>query len=138
MEILPKYKDIPVNPKVKIERAPSKTYKIDLTTRRIVGKVDGKQAVEQAVFKILQTERYDYLIYDWNYGVEMRGLIGRDESYVKSEIKRRIKEALIQDDRVKDVSNFNLHNGRYSDSMRFSFNVNTIYGDINTGIEVIA
>lgn len=37
--------------------------------------MDGMEAVKQAVYKILQTERYKYVIYDWNYGVELEDLL---------------------------------------------------------------
>ena len=45
---------------------PSKTYRIDFQTGRISGTVDGRDAMVQAIRKILQTERFQYLIYSWN------------------------------------------------------------------------
>lgn len=45
---------------------PTKTYKIK--DNRIVGFADGKEALKQAIQLILGTERYEYLIYSWNYG----------------------------------------------------------------------
>lgn len=89
-----------------IENQPSYTYAMDLTNKRIIGNNDKLEAVKQAVFKILNTERYHSLIYSWNYGVELSDLIGRSVSYCVPEIERRIKEALLQDDRIKDVHDF--------------------------------
>lgn len=51
------------------EKIPSYTYKLDDT--RVRGYVDGSEAVKQAVYKILMTERYKYIIYGFNYGVEL-------------------------------------------------------------------
>lgn len=48
---------------------PTKTHKIQIFGDRIYGKIDGLKAMEQACFKILNTERYAYLIYSWNYGI---------------------------------------------------------------------
>lgn len=83
---------------------PSKTYK--LTQSRIEGKVDGIEAVKQAVYLALSTERFEYIIFSWDYGVELTTLIGRDRPFVRGDIERRIVEALMEDDRVKGVENF--------------------------------
>src|SRR5690606_29056146 len=94
---------------VEEEQQPSLTYGIDFEKGRIIGMIDGLEAVKQAVFLILRTERYRYLIYSTDYGSELEGLIGRDSLFVQSELKRRIREALMQDDRIEDVTNFNIH-----------------------------
>ncbi|MGG1635006.1 hypothetical protein BK120_22445 [Paenibacillus sp. FSL A5-0031] len=84
----------------------SETYKLDLASKRIIGRTDGLEAVKQAVFKILQTERYRYFCYSTNYGTELESLLGGSPSYVQSELKRSIQEALMQDERVSDVIDF--------------------------------
>ncbi|EKN42774.1 hypothetical protein CFSAN001627_04692, partial [Clostridium botulinum CFSAN001627] len=83
---------------------PTKTYKIK--DNRIVGFIDNVEALKQAIALILNTERYEYLIYSWNYGSELDGVIGRQKDIAESEFKRRIKEALSQDDRINNVDNF--------------------------------
>ena len=79
---------------------PTKTYKLDIEKNIIVGYCDGIEALKQAIYKILNTERYDYLIYSWNYGVEIKNLIGEETTLVITELERIIKEALMQDDRI--------------------------------------
>ena len=77
-----------------IESVPSKTYRLisgGEKTGLIQGKTDGLDALRQTIYCILNTERYRYPIYSWNYGVELEGLFGRPVSYVKSELKRVIK-----------------------------------------------
>lgn len=85
---------------------PSRTWRLDFERGRVIGMIDGLDAVRQATAKILQTERFRYLIYDADYGVELANLIGRDPIFVRSELRRRIREALIQDDRIEDVTDF--------------------------------
>jgi hypothetical protein len=87
---------------------PSRTWRLDFERGRVTGMIDGLDAVRQAVFKILQTERFRYLIYDADYGVELASLVGRDPVFVQSELRRRITEALTQDDRIDSVTDFQI------------------------------
>lgn len=85
---------------------PSRVHKMQLEEKRIIGMCDGLEAVKQAVFKILNTERYKYPIYSRNYGVELEHVFGKPVSYAVLEIERVIKEALLQDDRITEVKDF--------------------------------
>jgi len=85
---------------------PSYTYNINRNTNRISGYINDKDAIIQAIYLILQTERYESMIYNWYYGVEFDSLIGKNRDYVISELKRRIKEALVEDDRINDIADF--------------------------------
>jgi hypothetical protein len=84
----------------KFQQQPSRTYKIDIDKEKIRGYTEEIEAVKQAIYKIINTERYNYLIYSWNYGIELADLFGEPIPYVYSELKRRIAEALTQDDRI--------------------------------------
>lgn len=88
------------------ETEPNLTYKLHIDRDRISGYTDELEAYKQAVYKILQTERYDYIIYSWNYGIELKDLIGTHIAYAVPEIERRITEALMQDDRTESVDSF--------------------------------
>lgn len=94
----------------KIKTQPNKTYKMLIEDKKVLGDTDDLEAIEQACYKVLNTERYQYVIYSWNYGIELQDLFGKPIPYVFSELPRRIREALIQDDRVSDVTNFDLSN----------------------------
>ena len=100
------------------------------------GMIDGLAAVRQAVYLILNTERYDFLIFSWDYGIEMNSLIGREKEYVYPEVRRRITEALMQDDRIKEVTNFEFTNKK--GKIAVSFTVHCIFGDFSAEKEVIA
>lgn len=84
------------------------TYKLDKENKRIVAVYeDYKEIICQAVYLILMTERYDYAMYSWNYGIELNDLFSRERQYVIPMLMSRIKEALLQDDRILNVTDFN-------------------------------
>lgn len=118
----------------KMVQMPSKTFRLDMERKRVIGTVDGLEAVKQAVFCILNTERFEWLIYSWNYGVELNGLFGKSTGLVKAKIKKRIKEALQQDDRIQSVDTFSFEgNGKI---LHVRFMVHTTYGEIMMEKEV--
>lgn len=112
----------------------SRTLKMDFDWKTISGTIDQIQAVEQAVFLILNTERYFWLIFSWNYGVELHDLIGKDPEYCIPEIERRIREALLQDDRITAVENFEFDVNKKK--VLTTFTVISIFGAINTEMVV--
>lgn len=121
--------------RLKIVEQPSRTFYMDENKKQVIGSCDGLDAVKQAAFCILNTERYEYLIYSWNYGIELKDLYGRPIPYVKSELKRRIKEALMQDRRIRSVDAFSFH-GR-GNSLAVSFTVRSDAGTFDMTKEVV-
>lgn len=114
----------------KTETYPNKTYRMNIEQDKVEGTITNNiEAVEQAVYKILNTERYKHIIYSWRYGVELADLFGKPIPYVLPEIPRRIKEALVQDDRINDVTDFDLSYEK-DGSVLAKFRVISIYGDI--------
>lgn len=116
---------------------PSKSYRMLIADERISGSVDDLDAIAQACYKILNTERYVHVIYSWNYGVELQDLFGKPLPYVYSELPRRIREALTRDDRVESVTDFDLSH-THGDVLA-KFKVNTAYGSIEMekGVTII-
>lgn len=112
----------------------SKTYKLSDTN--IQGFTDELQALQQAIYKELNTEMYEYPIYSFNYGIELESLIGKDIMYVKIELKRRIAECLMKDTRILSVDNFIFTTK--GDELLCNFNVTSIYGeiDISKGVNI--
>ena len=113
---------------------PSKTYYINRNTNRISGYIDDKDAIIQAIYLILSTVRYESVIYNWYYGTEFDSLVGKDRDFVKSELKRRIAEAILEDDRILDVTDFDISFNK--DVANVVFLVETNIGDININWEV--
>lgn len=117
-----------------VKTHPSLTHAMDIEGRRIRGTVDGLESMRQAVYLILSTERYAYPIYSHNYGVELADLIGQPEDYIMSEVKRRITEALTQDDRIESVDGWVFETAKKH--IIVIFTVHTVFGDIETEKEV--
>ena len=95
-----------LNQDFEIAEQPSQTYKMDLEGNSVRGFTDNRDAVKQAVFRILNTERYQYIIYPWWYGIETLDLYGKRVTYVCPELERRITEALLVDTRIRSVTDF--------------------------------
>ena len=114
----------------------NKTYALDMENKRIRGYItDDIEAVKQAVYLILRTERYDYLIYSRNYGVELKDLFGREKNYVLPMIVKSITDALLADSRIIEVKNFSFDikgRGVYS----VSFTVVSKYGEFKEEVEI--
>lgn len=112
-----------------IEEQPTHTYKMNLVSEHIRGYIDGQEAMKQAIYKILNTERYQYIMYSWNYGIELLDLYGEPVSYVCPELERRIAEALTWDDRIKSVDNFDFNISKKGEIL-VTFTAHTIFGDV--------
>ena len=115
---------------------PTLTYRIDLKGNRVQNWVDGQEAMRQAIFKILQTERYRYnKIYSNNYGIELVDLFGMPKAFVVAEVERRIREALLWDERIIAVKNFTFESDK--SSVLVQFQCDTIFGQVTiNGFEV--
>lgn len=124
-----------LNEDFEIEEQPSKIYKMDLEGDSIKGFCDKQEAMKQAVFRILNTERYQYLIYSWNYGIETIDLYGEPVTWVCPELERRIIEALSADSRIINVTDFK-HDISVKGVIHTTFTVHTIFGDIEAEREV--
>ena len=122
-------------PDINIVTVPTKTYKMDLAGDRISGYTDEQEAMKQAIYKILRTERYKYIIYSWNYGIELEDLFGMPVSYCVPEIERRITEALLQDNRITDVDTFEFDISKKG-TVAVTFTASTVFGKIEINEEV--
>ena len=118
-----------------VETQPSFIWKLDAENGRISGTADGKESIRQAIYCILNTERYDSMIHSWDYGVELKDLFGEPLGYVLPELKRRITEALLQDDRIQTVDNF-VFDTKKKGVVAVSFTVGTNYGEVSAEKEV--
>lgn len=94
---------------------PSKTY---------LG-LSGLKALELSIDRILKTERYQHIIYSWAYGIETQDLFGMPHDFVELELKSRIEEALLQDDRILAIEDYTYHRGAVT------FRVITSLGDLD-------
>lgn len=114
-----------------IEQMPeqiNKTYHVNIEKNTISGLCDGIEAMKQTIYCILNTERFEHLIYSWNYGIELKYLIGESKTFVIPELERVISEALLQDSRILEVNNFTFETKGNIITVRF--NVITSVGEV--------
>lgn len=111
------------------------TYKVDTTNKRIVGTTDGLSAIQQAILKNLDTERYSYVIYSPNYAIELIKYIGKDFDYIKADLQRALEDCLLVDNRVYAITNLDIQQ-KDLDSMIINFDVETSEGVLNITKEV--
>ncbi len=117
-------------------RVKNKNYKMNLSDKYIRGYASNLEAMKQVIYKILNTERYNYIIYSWNYGIELKDLFGKPIDYVCPEVERRVKESLVHDNRIEKVYNFKFDKSRKG-VVSVSFVVRTIYGEADVVKEVV-
>ncbi len=113
----------------------TRTYRIDFKNGCISGMIDGLEAVEQAITKILLTERYKNLAYSDDYGCEVLDTMMNDENtdaFLEAEIPDLIADALSDDERILGVGNFEFYDSADErDGIKVTFDVSTIYGELN-------
>ena len=96
--------------------------------------VEGDEAIKIWIYKALSTERFRYLAYSWQYGIELRPFIGKvmrvQQRY--SEIKRVIIECLMVNPYIKSIDSVEItHKG---DSVSISIVISTIYGEVSVDV----
>lgn len=134
--MLPQSSNVQIMTDLDIVSQPNKTYYIDKEKKIVQGTVeDYLKTVEQSVYLILQTERYDYIMYSHKYGIELKDLYGREENYVVPMLMLRVPDALLQDERIESVEDFSytVNGGKFL----INFTVKTKYGDLKMeGVEI--
>lgn len=107
---------------VEAKKQPSLT----LDETNILLEIDGIKALKQSIRRILSTERFIHTIYDHRYGIELDELFGRDVDFARLDIARRIKEAIYEDDRIKQAHSFSIKIDK--DEFFVKFTVDSDYG----------
>ena len=120
---------------IAIGQSKTKTYRLDMANKRIVGMIDGLDAAVQAAHKILLTERYSERIYSGDYGVELQRLIGMSMPFVEANMKTTIEEALSPDERFETIEDVELTR-LDCDSLKVDFRVVTVDGETDTSIQL--
>lgn len=108
-----------------------RTYGMDIKNKRIVGKVDGLEAVMQSIFKTLMTRRFAYLIYDDQYGFDGYNKIGNSaltQSYLETDMPSMIEDAFLNEDAILSIDDIYFQMSG-TDGVQISLTVSTIFGD---------
>lgn len=124
------YIPIPIAEVTQAIEQPSLTYCLDLEKGRIVGKVDGLFAVNQAIRKAIITPRFKCLIYDNQYGSEIQeAIIDKDATpeLIEAMVPRFIEDALKPDTRILKIYDFGFE--FREDKAYVFFRADTIFGE---------
>lgn len=121
------------------EIIPPKEYGIDFNTGQLTGEiVEGREAIKVWIWLVLQTPRYRYYIYTWDYGNEFEDLIGQayTEEYIEAAAQWMTEDCLLENEDIQSISEFSV--SMAGDTLTVSFTANTIYGDIEFKDQKIA
>lgn len=96
--------------------------------------VEGNEAIKVWIYKAINTVRYQYPIYSWDYGCEIDSLIGQKytKGLTKSEAERYIKETILINPYINDVKIVDINFSK--DILSVSIQVNTIYGEVSVDV----
>ncbi len=112
---------------------PSLTWIADPVTNRLRGRGDNWEAVRQAVEVIVHVERFKWQIYTPNFGTDYDGLLGTDPGYAASELRRRLEDAFLPDNRILGIKDYAY---TFRDvSLTVTFTALTVFGDVPGSME---
>ena len=112
---------------------PTLTWIADPVTRRVRGRGDGWEAIRQAVEIIVNVERFKWQIYTPNFGTDYGGLLGTDPGYAASELRRRLEDAFLPDNRILGIKDYAY---TFRDvSLTVTFTALTVFGDVPGSME---
>lgn len=96
--------------------------------------ISGKEAVLVWAWKALQTQRYRYEIYTWDYGCEMEDLIGQNftEELKQSEAARYIRECLLINPYITDV--YDIKVTFKDENLAIECRIETVYGEVKINV----
>ena len=77
-------------------------------------------------YSIVHVERFYWQIYSANFGMQWRGLIGRNPRYLAAVVQQRLQDAFSVDGRIQGISDFSYT--VEGDKMTVSFVVRTVFG----------
>ena len=108
-----------------------KEYGVDFETGQLTGDiVEGLEAIKTWIWFALQTPRYRYYIYTWDYGSEFEELKGQayTEEYLEAEAYHMTEDCLLVNENIESISDFGVTIEK--DTVVISFTADTLYGSI--------
>lgn len=93
-------------------------------------------ALEVWIYKALKTERFEYLVYSWQYGIELKPFIGKvmgvQERY--SELRRVVTECLMVNPYIKSIDSFSITPENRAELVRVHITLTTVYGEVGINV----
>ena len=97
------------------------TWFIDWENRRINRTASEYEELAQTIQRALMTDRFYYDIYTWQYGSELKDLIGtKTIKYIEGAVLKNVKDALAFESRVLSVDNVKVE---HTDEHNYLINV---------------
>ena len=96
--------------------------------------VEGNEAIKTWVYLALSTSNKQYPIYSWDYGSEVKGLIGKNytKALIEAESKRLVEECLLINPYITSID---VIDTVFKDSTLYAnIKITTIYGDMEVNI----
>ena len=96
--------------------------------------LEGNEAIKVWIYLALMTNNKQYPIYSWDYGSEVKELIGKNytKALVEAEAKRLIEECLLINPYILEVD---VTSTSFKDSvLTCDIKITTIYGDMEVNI----
>lgn len=98
--------------------------------------VTGKDAVKVWIYKALKTERFSYLAYSWQFGIELYPFInkvmGVQERY--SELKRVITECLMVNPYIVSIDGIEFTPENKGEYVTTTVKLTTVYGEVSVDV----
>ena len=107
----------------------SNTFLYDKSGHHIL--LEGNEAMKVWIYKALATERYQYLVYSWQYGIEIKPFIGLVMVVQEriSELKRMITECLMVNPYILSINDISFsQEGRKA---TVTIDLTTVYGEVS-------
>ena len=98
--------------------------------------VTGKEALKIWIYKVLKTERFSYIAYSWQYGIELQPFIGKVMSVQErySELKRMITECLMVNPYIKSIDSIEFDAENREKDVTITVNLTTVYGEASVDV----
>ena len=95
--------------------------------------VEKNDALAVWIYKALKTERFDYLAYSWQYGIELKPFVGKVMSVQErySELKRVITECLMVNPYIVSIDSFEFDERKHGELAHLSNGLTSVYGEVN-------
>lgn len=99
--------------------------------------LEGLDALQIWMYKTLKTERFRYLAYSWDFGIELEDTIltaSTSTGVDNAEAERYVREALLVNTYITDIRDFEA--AKESAKLLISFVAVTVYGEVemNAGV----
>ena len=95
--------------------------------------VEKNEALKVWIYKALKTERFDYMAYSWQYGIELKPFIGKVMSVQErfSELKRVITECLMVNPYIVSLDSFSFEEEKHGETVHLTIRLTSIYGEVS-------